>query len=119
MVTQRRSARGLLVLGAGKNAVRFSPPLVLTRAQADTAVRIFDEALTEVETTTVEHQEAAEIAEKRVVSAGFASLCGCSLSSRGAACCWACAHHDARARRHLGKPAKISRARARAAAGTQ
>jgi len=43
--------RGLLVLGAGKNAVRFSPPLVLTRGEADTAVRIFDEALTEVEKT--------------------------------------------------------------------
>jgi 4-aminobutyrate aminotransferase len=42
--------RGLLVLGAGKNAVRFSPPLVLTRGEADTAVRIFDEALMEVET---------------------------------------------------------------------
>ena len=42
-------ARGLLVLGAGKNAVRFSPPLVLTRAEAETAVRIFDAALTEVE----------------------------------------------------------------------
>ena len=41
-------ARGLLVLGAGKNAIRFSPPLVLTREQADVAVRIFDEALTEV-----------------------------------------------------------------------
>jgi 4-aminobutyrate aminotransferase len=40
---------GLLILGAGKNSVRFSPPLVLTRAQADTAVRIFDEALTKVE----------------------------------------------------------------------
>jgi 4-aminobutyrate aminotransferase len=40
---------GLLVLGAGKNAVRFSPPLVLTKAQADIAVKIFDEALTEVE----------------------------------------------------------------------
>jgi 4-aminobutyrate aminotransferase len=40
--------RGLLVLGAGKNAIRFSPPLVLTRDQADIAVRIFDEALTEV-----------------------------------------------------------------------
>ena len=41
--------RGLLILGAGKNAVRFSPPLVLTREQAETAVKIFDEALTEVE----------------------------------------------------------------------
>src|SRR5206468_11854794 len=44
-------ARGLLVLGAGKNAIRFSPPLVLTREQADTAVRLFDDALTEVEAT--------------------------------------------------------------------
>jgi 4-aminobutyrate aminotransferase len=41
--------RGLLVLGAGKNAIRFSPPLVLTREQADTAVRIFDDALSAVE----------------------------------------------------------------------
>jgi 4-aminobutyrate aminotransferase len=40
--------RGLLVLGAGKNSIRFSPPLVLTRKQAEEAVRIFDEALTEV-----------------------------------------------------------------------
>jgi 4-aminobutyrate aminotransferase len=40
--------RGLLILGAGKNAIRFSPPLVLTKAQADVAVRILDEALTEV-----------------------------------------------------------------------
>ena len=39
--------RGLLVLGAGKNAIRFSPPLVLTRAEADTALKIFDEALSE------------------------------------------------------------------------
>jgi len=44
-------ARGLLLLGAGKNAIRFSPPLVLTREQADTAVRIFGEALSEVEKT--------------------------------------------------------------------
>src|SRR6185436_11676159 len=42
-------ARGLLLLGAGKNAIRFSPPLVLTRAQADTAIGIFDEALGEIE----------------------------------------------------------------------
>ena len=41
--------RGLLVLGAGKNSIRFSPPLVLTRGEADTAMKIFDEALTEVE----------------------------------------------------------------------
>jgi 4-aminobutyrate aminotransferase len=41
--------RGLLVLGAGKNSIRFSPPLVLTAEQADTAVGLFDQALREVE----------------------------------------------------------------------
>jgi 4-aminobutyrate aminotransferase len=41
--------RGLLILGAGRNTVRFCPPLVLTAEQADTAVRLFDEALSEVE----------------------------------------------------------------------
>ena len=41
--------RGLLLLGAGRNTIRFSPPLVLSREQADTAIRIFDEALSEVE----------------------------------------------------------------------
>jgi 4-aminobutyrate aminotransferase len=46
-------SRGLLLLGAGKNAIRFSPPLVLTREQADTAVRIFDEALGEIESKGV------------------------------------------------------------------
>jgi 4-aminobutyrate aminotransferase len=40
--------RGMLILGAGRNAVRFSPPLVLSKAQADTAIRIFDESLTAV-----------------------------------------------------------------------
>jgi 4-aminobutyrate aminotransferase len=39
--------RGLLVLGAGKNALRLSPPLVLTKDQAATAVRIIDEAMAE------------------------------------------------------------------------
>ncbi len=38
-------SRGLLVLGAGMNAIRLSPPLVLTRAQAVTAVAIIDQAL--------------------------------------------------------------------------
>ncbi len=40
--------RGLLILGAGKNAIRFCPPLVLTTEQADIAVRILDESLSEV-----------------------------------------------------------------------
>jgi 4-aminobutyrate aminotransferase len=40
--------RGLLVLGAGRNAIRLSPPLVLTKEQADTAVGILDQALTAI-----------------------------------------------------------------------
>jgi 4-aminobutyrate aminotransferase len=43
--------KGLLVLGAGKNTIRLSPPLVLTKGEADVALRILDEALTEVERT--------------------------------------------------------------------
>ena len=37
--------RGLLVLGAGQNAIRLSPPLVLTAGQADTAIEILDQAI--------------------------------------------------------------------------
>jgi 4-aminobutyrate aminotransferase len=40
--------RGVLILGAGKNAVRLAPPLVLTKDQADSVLRIMDEALAEV-----------------------------------------------------------------------
>jgi 4-aminobutyrate aminotransferase len=41
--------RGLLVLGAGKNAIRLSPPLVLSKAQASTAVELLDAALSTAE----------------------------------------------------------------------
>jgi len=40
--------RGLLVLGAGANAIRLSPPLVLTTTQADTALEILDAAIATV-----------------------------------------------------------------------
>jgi 4-aminobutyrate aminotransferase len=42
---QEMFARGVLILGAGRNAVRFAPPLVLTKEQADAAVAVFDDAL--------------------------------------------------------------------------
>jgi 4-aminobutyrate aminotransferase len=48
-VVNEAFSRGLLLLGAGKNAIRFSPPLVITRDQADVAVQIFDESLSVVE----------------------------------------------------------------------
>jgi 4-aminobutyrate aminotransferase len=38
---------GLLVLGAGENTVRLSPPLIITREQADCAVDVLEECLRE------------------------------------------------------------------------
>jgi len=48
-VVEAAFRQGLLLLGAGKNAIRFSPPLVLTKAQADVAIGIFDRALAAIE----------------------------------------------------------------------
>jgi 4-aminobutyrate aminotransferase len=44
-LVQEMFQRGVLILGAGANALRFAPPLVLTKAQADAVVDIFDKAL--------------------------------------------------------------------------
>jgi len=43
--------RGLLVLPCGPNSIRFSPPLIITEAETDTAFEIFSDALIEVEGT--------------------------------------------------------------------
>ena len=37
--------RGLIILGAGTNAIRWSPPLILTKENVDVALGIFDEAI--------------------------------------------------------------------------
>jgi 4-aminobutyrate aminotransferase len=37
--------RGLIVLGAGANTIRWSPPLILTNENVDVALEIFDEAI--------------------------------------------------------------------------
>ncbi|HZT60698.1 MAG TPA: acetyl ornithine aminotransferase family protein [Pyrinomonadaceae bacterium] len=37
--------RGLIVLGAGYNTIRWSPPLILTRENVDVALEIFDDAV--------------------------------------------------------------------------
>ncbi len=41
--------KGLLVLGAGENTVRMSPPLIIDEEQADFAVRTLDACISEVE----------------------------------------------------------------------
>ena len=52
-LVQAMFRRGVLVLGAGKNALRLAPPLVLTKDQADSVLAVMDEALTEVGRTPV------------------------------------------------------------------
>ena len=47
-LVQAAFARGVLILGAGKNALRLAPPLVLTRSQADSVLRVLDQALADV-----------------------------------------------------------------------
>jgi 4-aminobutyrate aminotransferase len=37
--------RGLIILGAGTNTIRWSPPLILTKENADVALEIFDAAI--------------------------------------------------------------------------
>jgi 4-aminobutyrate aminotransferase len=40
--------RGVLALGAGRNALRLAPPLVLTIDQANEVLRVIEESLEEV-----------------------------------------------------------------------
>lgn len=37
--------RGLIILGAGTNTIRWSPPLIITKENVDVALEIFDEAI--------------------------------------------------------------------------
>ena len=47
-LVQAMFRRGVLVLGAGKNAIRLAPPLVLNKAQADSVIKLLDESLDEI-----------------------------------------------------------------------
>jgi 4-aminobutyrate aminotransferase len=49
LIVDKMFARGVLVLGAGRNTVRLSPPLVLTKAQADTCLQVLEASITDVE----------------------------------------------------------------------
>jgi 4-aminobutyrate aminotransferase len=40
--------KGLLILGAGENVIRFSPPLIITQRETDTGLTIFEEVLKKV-----------------------------------------------------------------------
>jgi 4-aminobutyrate aminotransferase len=47
-LVQAMFRRGILVLGAGRNALRLAPPLVLTKGQADSVLEVMDQSLSEV-----------------------------------------------------------------------
>jgi 4-aminobutyrate aminotransferase len=55
-VVQAAFRRGLLLLGCGESAIRFSPALIVSRAQIDTALEILDDAIIEV----TDNRQAAE-----------------------------------------------------------
>jgi 4-aminobutyrate aminotransferase len=40
--------KGLLILGCGENVIRLIPPLIITRREADLALTILEEVLTEI-----------------------------------------------------------------------
>jgi 4-aminobutyrate aminotransferase len=44
-VQEAAFARGLLTLECGESSLRFSPPLIVTEAEVDVAVRIFAESI--------------------------------------------------------------------------
>jgi 4-aminobutyrate aminotransferase len=44
-ILQEAFARGLLLLGCGKSTIRLAPPLVIDDEDAETAVRLLDEAI--------------------------------------------------------------------------
>ncbi|MEO5897663.1 MAG: acetyl ornithine aminotransferase family protein [Vicinamibacterales bacterium] len=47
-LVQAMFKRGVLILGAGKNAIRLAPPLVLSKDQADSVLQTLDASLAEV-----------------------------------------------------------------------
>jgi 4-aminobutyrate aminotransferase len=47
-VLRRAFEKGLVLLGCGASAVRIAPPLIVGRDEADAAVALLDEVLSEV-----------------------------------------------------------------------
>jgi hypothetical protein len=61
--------RGLLILEAGDDCVRMSPPLVVSQSEADTAIRLFTEAVAHVA-----RHRAEDVAERKAAQrAGYAT----------------------------------------------
>jgi len=48
-IVQLAFERGILFLGAGPNSIRLSPPLIVTREEADVAMDVLEECVSIVE----------------------------------------------------------------------
>jgi acetylornithine/succinyldiaminopimelate/putrescine aminotransferase len=48
-VIQKCAQKGVLILDAGRNVLRFLPPLVITKEQIDKAITVLDAVLEEEE----------------------------------------------------------------------
>ena len=46
-IIKKCEEKGLLLIGAGTNTIRFVPPLIIDKTHIDEAVNIFKEALVE------------------------------------------------------------------------
>jgi len=48
-IVTRAWKKGLICFGCGVSTIRFSPPLIAQEEHIDTALEIFDQAVTEIE----------------------------------------------------------------------
>jgi 4-aminobutyrate aminotransferase len=48
LAVQHCFEKGLLILGSGENTLRLMPPLIVSRAQADAAMEILEDVLSEI-----------------------------------------------------------------------
>jgi 4-aminobutyrate aminotransferase-like enzyme len=59
LLDNARFRRGLLLLGAGPSAIRFCPPLVLSRREAQIGLEILEDSIAEVEKRGARHDGGA------------------------------------------------------------
>lgn len=55
VVVQAAMDQGLLLVAAGKDVVRFVPPLIITKEEIDLALKLFGQAVAKVSETQVKH----------------------------------------------------------------
>lgn len=57
LIVQKAFQKGLLLLGCGENMIRLAPPLVVDKEDADKALTILDEVLTDIENSRIHYEK--------------------------------------------------------------